>query len=142
MILRHDIKTIQDLYIVTIRGYKPEKIRAIADDGSEHDVTPMNPPGSADWFCDQYGMEYDQENIDDDSLLIIWTDYESDSDRPYDFQVLVTKNGLQEIREFASDNDYEIPITLYHSVDKPVSFGDSNGVVDILRHHDGWVIAF
>lgn len=137
MIYKHEIEVIQSLYLVTIRGYKPKKILAKDDNGFEHDVTPIDPPGSANWFCNQYGMEYDQEHINNDSELIIWTDYDSDDDS---FKVLMTVKGLEKLEDRTTELGYKV--ILKDSITEPCHLGDSGGYVSILKHTDGWVIAF
>lgn len=142
MLHKSDLTVFSELHIVTIRGYEPNRVFAVDDDGQRHDVTENDPPGLANWFCDQFGMAYQIEEADDDSEGILWTDYDYYPDL-YTFSVLVTGKGLGALRKWIEDQDGDskYDIELVRKVKEETEYGDGNGVLVIMKHPEGFVIA-
>lgn len=109
------------LSIVTICGFAPAKDgRGVVD-----------PPGSANYLCDAYGMAPDV----DATPGILWTDYDGPDWR---FRALVHTEDVRDLRETAEDGGYEIVEVT--EVDEPCQFGDADGLVEIMRTAYGWII--
>lgn len=140
MLSKHDLVIFPELYSVTIRGYEPKKIFAVDDEGNKHEIMEIDPPGLANWFCDEFGFEYDRDEIDEDSDGILWSDYDESG---YDFSVLVTKAGLENLKQFIADQEEEPKYGIVNTseVDCEQVYGDINGTIVIMKHPDGFVIA-
>lgn len=120
--------TIHDgLAIVTLDGFDGYKMPEHGD--------MIDPPGTANWFCEQYGMSTD----DDDGFAapgIIWTDYDLGGWR---FSVLIDTDEVEDLDAFAKEAGYEVVSA--EVVTEPTHYGDGHsGTVEILKHRDGWVI--
>lgn len=119
-----DRKVFESLTVVTIRGYqvKPEdEIGALADQ-----------PGSANYFCDCYGMSADELS----GPGILWLDYDLGE---WDFAALIASDEVDALCTAANEGGYEI--LKVEPVTEPTHFGDSHaGTVEICQHRDGWVV--
>lgn len=93
----------------------------------------VDKPGSANWFCEQYGLTSDFE--DDDAAGILWTDYGGPG---WEFSALIQTREVAELTEFAREAGYTIDKT--EDVSEPTRYGDGGGTVAICQHPDGWVV--
>jgi hypothetical protein len=112
----------KDLAIVTLEGFDP----------SDHDLS-LDPLGSANWFCVEYGMT--SPIFDPNNQGILWTDYCGSG---WKFAVLIDARELDTLIKFAKECDYDV--IDHRPVSKPEQFGDGNGTVEILKHRAGWVV--
>lgn len=126
----------RSLTIVTVDGFEPERVIAAADDGSEIDVTSqvVDPVGSANWLCTQFGENYDDEAKDG----ILWSDY--DCGAPWRFSVLLNTHEVAAFVAAAAAAGYTVVET--EDVGEPQSYGDGvNGLKTIESHPaGGWTV--
>lgn len=115
-----DLDVIDQLWNVQIRGWKeivPPEI--------------LDPPGSANWLVEQFGLAIDGG--------IIWTDYDGPADDPWLFAALVSDDTLPRLMAFAEEAGYVI--VSKSQIDDAQVYGDNQGTITILKHPEGWVIA-
>lgn len=121
-ISKSDLTVFEGLSIVEITGFEPAK-----------DNDAIDPPGTANFFCELFGMA----DLDDDEPEgILWTDYDSEG---WSFLVLIPADDVERLKVWAADAGYEVDSV--EAVAEPCVFGDGGGSVEVLRHRDGWVIA-
>lgn len=112
------------LTIVKLDGFK-----------NEDEASPSDPLGSANWFCEQYGMS--NEGFNDSGIH--WTDYDGWKGGPWDFSVLVASDEAEDVARFAKEYGYYVEGT--EEITEPKNFGDGHGgTVEIVKHRDGWLI--
>jgi hypothetical protein len=139
MSLRMSDGTVFDgLAIVMLDGYetKPEMVEVTESDGMTYVMPdPTQPPdliGSANWFCEQYGMS--DEELEGPGIL--WTDY--DFGQPWGFSVLVPADEVDAVLRQAAEAEYDL--VRVEPVEEPTRYGDGSGTVAICKHPDGWVV--
>lgn len=131
-----DLTIHEGLSIVKLDGFEPEPDIAVdPETGEEWDATAIDPPGSANWLCEQYGMSGD----DYAGPGILRSDYDGWKGGPRDFTLLVTSDEAEALATFAREAGYYV--SSIEAIAEPTNFGDSHeGTVEILKHRDGWVI--
>jgi hypothetical protein len=98
---------------------------------SEEGWGSIDPPGSANYLCEAYGMA-----DDDQTTGILWTDY--DYNQTWRFSVLIDASEVEDLTSTAQDAGYEV--IRVDEITEPTRYGDGNGTVEILKHRDGWVV--
>lgn len=128
----------EGLVVVDLNGFDTPPETCIDEEtGAEFDAIPVgiiDPPGSANWLCEQYGMGGEEG----DGPGILHTDYDSSSDEPWRFSVLVDADESEDLQDFARKAGYEVISAV--PVAEPMVYGDGSGTVEILKHRDGWVV--
>jgi hypothetical protein len=121
-----DLTIFESLAIVTITGFESEPSEAI------------DPPGTANWLCEGYGMANDSGDSPQPPG-ILWTDYDAPSDEPWRFSVLVDGAEAEAVKKIAEEAGYYVDGI--EVVSSPAVYGDGHaGMIEILKHRDGWVI--
>lgn len=136
---KSDLAVFEVLAVVRLNGYKPKPDEVNLEDGSTIDTNVgTDQPGEANWLVSQYGMQPDE--LDPERYGILWTDYDSACDRPWEFAILIAGDEVEALTEMATAAGYEV--VEVEPVAEPIDFGDGHGgTVTILKHPDGWVIA-
>lgn len=134
-----DLAVFDGLTIVRINGYKPADEEVELADGT---IIVTNGgtdrPGEANWLVSQYGVQ--PEELDPQTYGILWTDYDSASDAPWEFALMIASDEVEALEKMATEANYEI--VEVEPVTEPTVFGDGHcGTVTLLKHPDGWVIA-
>lgn len=115
-----DLAVYGSLSIVTIDGFKPTE-----------DL--IDPPGSANWLVESYGLHGEDQDADEPGIL--WTDYDCSG---WQFRVLIDSEEVDDLKRSTVEAGYTIEGV--EEVSEPIHFGDGAGVVAILKHPDGWVV--
>jgi hypothetical protein len=113
----------ESLSIVAVYGFEPAKPETMVD-----------PPGSANYLVDLYGMPECGE-FDPEEDGIIWTDYDGPGWR---FTVLIDSREVDAFKAMAEESGYSIDSV--EEVGEPVIYGDGQGTVAVCKHPDGWII--
>ena len=126
MATKNEITVIESLSVVRVQGFEVSK--------SEEIEGMVDQPGSANAFCEEFGMAA----LDEDSLAgpgILWTDYDGSD---WEFAVLISTEEVDALKAIAEETGYEI--LSVKEITEPTNFGDGGGTVEILKHRDGWVV--
>lgn len=140
-ISKTDLGVYKGLSIVRIDGFKPDGqlLEKIATSEGEQWVNAgdagIDRPGSANWLCDEYGMQAD--GFDPGEPGILWSDYDCGGG-PWTFAVLIDAEEVEDLRKLAEEAGYEVLGVA--GIDGPCHFGDGSGTVAILKHPDGWCV--
>jgi predicted enzyme related to lactoylglutathione lyase len=114
----------ESLTVLTLDGYEPTEERPPGIDA----------PGSANWFCEQYGMAVDDFD-DADAPGILWTGYDGPG---WEFSVLIQTREVDAVKALAAEHGYAV--VREEEVTEPTRHGDGGGTVAVCKHPEGWVI--
>jgi hypothetical protein len=134
-----DLAIFDGLSIVRLDGFEPVegKVQVQLESGEwVPDCSGrIDLPGSANWLLDEYGMQPDE--FDPRQRGVIWTDLDNTG---WKFSVLIASDEVEDFVKLATEAGYEIEDV--EPISEPTTYGDSHaGIVTILQHPVGWVIA-
>lgn len=124
---KKDLTVFDGLAVVTLDGFEGEP-RYAGD---------TDPLGSANCFCETYGMAAGEAGEGEGGPGILWTDYDLNGD--WAFSVLIAADEVDALTGCAREAGYSV--VSVEPIAEPTHYGDGHtGTVEILKHRDGWVV--